>query len=109
MPGGEACQEKHRLEALAMAKLPVQAVLCSPVHMQQLASRRRQPSAGGVKALDLSFRFGAEGDGGFQVLWEDCERVFCRGWRLAADGQRNAVLALLPAVEHPPPSSLSRL
>jgi len=41
-----------------------------------------------------------------QVLWEDGERVFCRRWR---DGDRNAVLAVLPAAEHPTPGSLNRL
>jgi predicted ATPase/signal transduction histidine kinase len=46
------------------------------------------------------------GDGSVQVLWEDGERVFCRRWR---DGDRNAVLAVLPAAEHPTPGSLNRL
>ena len=41
-----------------------------------------------------------------QVLCEDGERVFCRRWR---DGGRNAVLAVLPAAEHPTPGSLNRL
>src|SRR5258706_8926873 len=50
--------------------------------------------------------FGAGGDRGLQVLWEDGERVFCRGWRLGADGNRGAVLAVLPAAEHPPPATL---
>ena len=36
-------------------------------------------------------------------------RVFCRGWRLGADGHRIAVLAVLPAAEHPPPATLDRL
>ncbi|MFA1674641.1 serine/threonine protein kinase, partial [Rhizobium mongolense] len=44
-----------------------------------------------------------------EVLWEDSERVFCRGQRLCADGQWNAVLAVLPAAEHLKPSSLDRL
>ena len=48
-------------------------------------------------------------DGSFQVLWEDGERVFCRGWRLGTDGNRHAVLAVVPAAEHPPPGSLARL
>jgi PAS domain S-box-containing protein len=42
-------------------------------------------------------------------LWEDSERIFCRGWCTGADGNRRAVLAVLPAAEHPPPSSLDRL
>jgi len=36
-------------------------------------------------------------DGGSQVLWEDGERVFCRGWRIGHDGKRSAVLVVLPA------------
>jgi PAS domain S-box-containing protein len=44
-----------------------------------------------------------------QILWNDGERVFCRGWRPGVDGNRNAVLIVLPAVEHPSPSSLDRL
>jgi hypothetical protein len=39
----------------------------------------------------------------------DGERVFCRGWRLGADGNRSAVLAVLPAAEHPTRASLDRL
>jgi PAS domain S-box-containing protein len=48
-------------------------------------------------------------DGGCQVLWEDDERVFCREWRTGDDGSKIAVLAVLPAEEHPSPSSLDRL
>jgi hypothetical protein len=44
---------------------------------------------------------GVFADGSGQVLWEDGERVFCRGWRLGDDGKRSAVLVVLPAVEHP--------
>ena len=55
------------------------------------------------------FRFGAQGDEGLQVLWEDGERVFCRGWREGADGNRGAVLAVLPTAEHPSPAILDRL
>src|ERR1700692_2893291 len=39
--------------------------------------------ADGVRQLDLFFPFGV-GDDGLQVLWEDGERVFCRGWRREA-------------------------
>jgi hypothetical protein len=42
-------------------------------------------------------------DSGCQVLWEDGERVFCRGWRLGQDGSRSAVLVVLPAAAHPSP------
>ena len=44
-----------------------------------------------------------------EVLWEDSERVFCRTWRDGADGDRHAVLAVLPAAEHPTSGSLNRL
>ena len=59
--------------------------------------------------MDLFFPFGGEEEDSPQVLWEDGERVFCRGWRLRADGPRLAVLAVAPAVEHPPPDTLDRL
>ena len=48
-------------------------------------------------------------DESFQVLWEDGEPIFCRGWRLDADGRRNTVLVVLVAAEHPPPDILDRL
>src|ERR1700736_1117317 len=48
-------------------------------------------------------------DSSLQVLWEDGERVFCRGWRDGVDGDRNAVLAVHLAAEHPTPGSLNRL
>src|SRR6202030_873264 len=48
-------------------------------------------------------------DSGFQILFEDGERVFCRGRRVGGDGDRSAVLVVLPAAEHPSPSSLDRL
>src|SRR4051794_27844255 len=51
----------------------------------------------------------SDGESSFHVLWEDAERVFCRRWRNDADGNRNAVLAVLPAAEHPSPGSLNRL
>jgi predicted ATPase/signal transduction histidine kinase len=43
-----------------------------------------------------------------QVLWEDGERVFCRGLRPGEGGDHNVLLAR-PATEHPPPASLDRL
>ena len=54
-------------------------------------------------------RFGADGDSNLQVLWEDGDRVFCRTWRPGADGDPYAVLAVLPAAEHPAPATLDRL
>src|SRR6516164_7969303 len=52
---------------------------------------------------------GAYWDGDSQVLWEDGERVFRRGWRPGDDGEQRAVLIVLPAAEHPSRSSLDRL
>jgi PAS domain S-box-containing protein len=51
---------------------------------------------------------GAGGVSNLQVLWEDGERVFCRG-ESHADGNRAAVLVVLPAAEHPAPATLDRL
>src|ERR1700747_718051 len=50
-----------------------------------------------------------DGDSSLQVLWEDGERVVCRGWRLDPDGNRSAVLAVFPAREHPSPAIVARL
>src|SRR3979411_3473458 len=57
--------------------------------------------------MNPSSWFGAGGVSNLQVLWEDGERVFCRG-ESHADGYRAAVLAVLPAAEHPPPATLDR-
>jgi hypothetical protein len=53
---------------------------------------------------------GVFADGSGQVLWEDGERVFCRGWRLGDDGKperragcparRRASLAVKPRSRH---------
>ena len=51
----------------------------------------------------------AYSDGGSQVLWEDGERAFRRGWRLDDEGKRRAVLLVAPAVDHPSRSCLDRL
>jgi serine/threonine protein kinase len=59
--------------------------------------------------MNRSSWLGADGGNSLQLLWEDGERVFCRGWRLGVDGNRSAVLAVLPAAEHPTPASLDRL
>src|SRR5215831_2737520 len=48
-------------------------------------------------------------DGGAQVLWEDGERVFRRGWQLDSNGEQRSVLIVLPAAEHPSRSSLDHL
>jgi PAS domain S-box-containing protein len=50
----------------------------------------------------------AYSDGSSQVLWEDGERVFSRGWRLDDNGNRLAVLLVAPATDHPSRTSLDR-
>src|SRR4030081_826522 len=57
--------------------------------------------------MNPTSRFGVGRDSDLQVLWEDGERVFCRG-ESHADGYRTAVLAVLPAAEHPTPATLDR-
>src|SRR5215471_2241171 len=52
---------------------------------------------------------GAYSDSGSQVVWENDERAFRRGWRLDNEGKRRAVLMVLPAAEHPLRSSVDRL
>src|SRR5262245_2403017 len=44
-----------------------------------------------------------------QVLWEDGERVFRRGWRLDGDGHRRGVLIVALAAEHASRSSFDHL
>src|SRR5271156_1439405 len=56
-----------------------------------------------------SSQFAADGNGGLQVMWEDGERVFCRGWRQSAHEEQRAALIVLPAGERPSPPSLDRL
>ncbi|MCA1396258.1 AAA family ATPase [Bradyrhizobium sp. BRP56] len=51
----------------------------------------------------------AYSDGSSQVLWEDGERVFSRGWRLDDNGNRVAVLLVAPAADHPSRTRLDRL
>src|SRR5262245_15957625 len=52
---------------------------------------------------------GVHAGGGSQVLWEDDERVFHRGWRLDDEGRQRTVLSVRPAADHPSRSSLDRL
>jgi PAS domain S-box-containing protein len=57
--------------------------------------------------VNPSSRFAPGGNSGFQVLWEDGERVICRGNNRGDDTA--PVLAVLPAIEHPSPVILDRL
>src|SRR3954464_1031792 len=51
----------------------------------------------------------AYSDSSSQVLWEDGERVFSRGWRLDDNGNRLRRPPVGPPPPHPPPSRLDRL
>jgi nitrogen-specific signal transduction histidine kinase len=42
---------------------------------------------------------GAYSESGSQILWEDGERIFRRGWRLDDNGKRLTMLIVQPAVE----------
>jgi len=58
--------------------------------------------------MNQSSWFDVGGESSLKVLWEDGERVFCRR-ESHADGYRAAVLAVLPAAEHPTPATLDSL
>jgi PAS domain S-box-containing protein len=51
----------------------------------------------------------ARDDTGSGILWQDGERAFYRGWHLGDDGNRCAVLVVLPVGGHPPTSIVDRL
>ena len=59
--------------------------------------------------MNPSSWFGTGGDNTLEALWEDGERVFCRRWENGVEGCQRALLAVLPAAEHPTPDSLTRL
>jgi PAS domain S-box-containing protein len=55
-----------------------------------------------------SSRFEVGGESDLRVVWEDGDRVFFRGWRDCADGNRDPVLVVFPAAEQPSSDSLNR-
>jgi PAS domain S-box-containing protein len=59
--------------------------------------------------VQLSSRFGANGTGRLQILWNDGGLAFCRGSRDNAEGGRESALIILPASEQPTPAILDRL
>jgi PAS domain S-box-containing protein len=59
--------------------------------------------------MNLSPSLGAGGVCRLTVLFEDGERVLCRGWRNNGDGDEAAVLAVLSASEHPAPAFVDQL
>src|SRR6267154_2660455 len=74
----------------------------------QPGGRFGEPLDGGVRQVHPLNLLDANGSANFQVLLEDGERVFCRvGSHANAD--RPAMLAVLPAAEHPTPATLDRL
>jgi len=48
----------------------------------------------------MLYALNSDPDSSSQVLWEDGERVFRRGWLIGNDGNRSAVLVVVPAAEH---------
>ena len=73
-------------------------------HIERITTIRRLTDSG-VTSLNSSSRSASDGKRDFQVLWEDGERVFCRG----NSHRDDATLAVLPASEHPAPAVLDRL
>ncbi len=59
--------------------------------------------------MSLSSLLGAGGVSNLAVLWEDSERVVCRGCHIDGDGEQTAVLAVLSASERPTPGLVDRL
>jgi PAS domain S-box-containing protein len=59
--------------------------------------------------MNPPWRLGLFADSGYEVMWEDAERIFCKTWRVGVAGDRQVVLAVLCAEEHPSPENLSRL
>jgi PAS domain S-box-containing protein len=95
-----------RMHALALASEALREAQVDLAHVERMTTIRRL-TVSGVTSLNSSSRFASDGNSGFQVLWEDGERVFCRGNR-HGDGT-TLVLAVLPAAEHPTPATLDRL
>src|SRR5262249_16419466 len=84
---------------------------CGRVRRHVKLDRRNGPAKPKAGAWQIVAHSGGSAylEGGCQVLWEDDERVFRRGWRLDDNGKRRAVLIVLPAAEHPSRASLDRL
>jgi predicted ATPase len=59
--------------------------------------------------MNPSSWFDAGPGSSLQVVWEDGDRVFYRGWRDGTDGHRNPVLVVLPSGEPPTRDTLNRL
>jgi PAS domain S-box-containing protein len=95
-----------RTHALTLAPEALRGAQVDLAHVERITTTRRL-TASGVASLNSSSRFASDGNSGFQVLWEDGERVFCRG--ISHGDDTTLVLAVLPASEHPAPAVLDRL
>src|ERR1700747_2303883 len=67
-----------RTHALTLASEALREAQVDLARGERITTIRRL-TAGGVASLNSSSRFASDGNSGFQVLWEDGERVFCRG------------------------------
>ena len=76
-----------------------------PAHGVLCPAQPEKPDPGVCQVVPHSLN-SAYSDGSSQILWEDSERVFHRGWRLDDDGKRRAVLLVAPAADHPSRSTL---
>src|ERR1700730_11200791 len=95
-----------RTHALTLTSEALREAQVDLAHVERITTIR-QLTASGATSLNSSSRFASDGNSGFQVLWEDGERVFCRGNSHGDD--TTLVLAVLPASEHPAPAVLDRL
>src|ERR1700761_2334640 len=73
---------------------------------ERSALSARPGPEGGVLKLKALSRFGSDGDSEFRVVWEDGQRIFCRGLRQIPDGKATQVLAVLAATDYPTASIL---
>jgi len=74
---------------------------------RKIAQLQQGPPGPGVLLL-IEMRVDCSDDSS-QILWEDGERVFRRGWQPDDSGNRRAVLIVLPAAGHPSRTGLDRL
>src|SRR5271163_2653656 len=81
--------------------------MCRSMRMSTLVGRTQTGARRRSLRLPASLN-GASWDGNYEILSEDGERVLCRGRLRGDDGDRRAVLIVLPA-EHPSRSNLDRL
>src|ERR1700753_613406 len=97
---------------MGCGRLPIEAWSAGPdgtIAAGPSRPERDGPFSDGVGPMSPLTLFGSNGDGNFQVLWEDGERALCRGINHANNGDCSTVLAVLPASEHPAPATLDRL